>query len=217
MTFFFRDIAPFLYRMFYGLANNLQVASLSLLCGLLLGLVTYNAKVSYFRPLRVLANCYIEIIRNTPLLVQIYLIFFGIAQLGINASPFQSTMIAMVSNSGGYCAEIMRAGFKAVSHGTVEAGYALGMSSWQVFFHVRLKPAFRSAFPALTNQYVLMFLGSSVASTIAYRELLHTTLHIESMTARTVEVFLIAGLMFYTTSFLLINVLRWLEKRIFRW
>ena len=216
MSFYFRDLTPYLSMMFGGLLTNFLVATFSLCLGLILGLLTYNAKVSGRKPLRYAANVYIELIRNTPLLVQLYIIYFGIAQIGIDASPFQSTIIAMVLNSGAYIAEIMRAGFKSVSYGINEAGQALGMSGIQIFFYLRLAPAFKAAFPALINQYILMFLGSTVASTISLSELMHNTLYIDSITARTVEVFLITGVMFYVSSFVLINSLRFVEKRIFK-
>lgn len=217
MSLYFKDLLPYGSMMLKGLFTNFMVATVSLLIGLVLGLITYNAKVSRYRPLQYLANTYIELIRNTPLLVQLYIIYFGIAQIGIDASPFESTIIAMVLNSGAYIAEIMRSGFKSVSYGIREAGQALGMSGMQIFFYLRLAPAFKTAFPALINQYILMFLGSTVASTISLQELMNGTLYIDSVTARTVEVFLTTGLLFYISSFILINSLRLLEKRLFRW
>ena len=217
MKFYFGDIVPYLPSMLQALGCNFIVATVSLIVGIFVGLVTYLAKSGKTKAFRIFANCYIELIRNTPLLVQLYLIYFGIAQMGIDISPMRSTMIAMILNSGAYIAEIMRSGFSSVSPGTIEAGHALGMSSWQVFTLVRLKPAFASAFPALTNQYVLMFLGSTVASTISLNELLYTTLYIESVTARTPEVFLTTGLLFYAASFMIIRIIHKVDKHVFTW
>lgn len=217
MKLYFRDLVPFMSQMLKGLGTNFMVATISLMIGLLLGLLACNAKASRHKPLRYIANIYIELIRNTPLLVQLYIIYFGIAQIGIDASPFQSTIVAMVLNSGAYIAEIMRSGFQSVSYGISEAGQALGMNGIQIFFYLRLAPAFKAAFPALINQYILMFLGSTVASTISLPELMYNTLYIDSVTARTVEVFLMTGILFYVSSFVLINTLRFVEKRIFRW
>ncbi|MEN6316130.1 MAG: amino acid ABC transporter permease [Clostridiaceae bacterium] len=217
MRFHFKDIAPYLIMMLKGIGVNFTAATIALLFGIILGLCAYSAKKSTVKPLQIVANAYIEIVRNTPLLVQLYLIYFGIAQMGINMTPLQSTMIAMIFNSGAYISEIMRSGFQSVSSGTIEAGHALGMSNWQVFTYIRLKPAFRSAFPALINQYVLMFLGSTVASTISLHELMYQTLYIESVTARTVEAFLITGVLFYVSSFIIINILRKSERIIFKW
>lgn len=217
MRFHFGDVAPYLASMLKGLGLNLSVAILSLLAGIALGLLAYSAKAGKNRPLRILASCYIELIRNTPLLVQLYLLYFGLAQFGVDVSPLLSTMLALVVNSGAYVAEIMRAGFQSVSPGTIEAGHALGMTRWQIFALVRLKPAFRSAFPALINQFVLMFLGSTVASTISLNELMYTTLYVESVTARTVEVFLTTGVMFYVTTFILVKLLNRAERALFQW
>lgn len=217
MKFYFKDIIPYLPEMIKALGYNYLVATVSLAFGIILGLVLYSAKTGKAKPFRVVANCYIELIRNTPLLVQLYLIYFGVAQLGVDVTPVQSTMLAMILNSGAYVAEIMRSGFSSVLPGTIEAGYALGMTPWQVFVYVRLKPAFASAFPALINQYVLMFLGSTVASTISLNELMYTTLHIESVTARTPEVFLTTGVLFYVSSFVMIRILRKVKKHVFTW
>lgn len=217
MRFHFGDVTPYIVSMLKGLGLNLTVASLSLLTGIALGLIAYSAKAGKNRPLRILASCYIELIRNTPLLVQLYLLYFGLAQFGVDVSPLLSTMLALIVNSGAYVAEIMRAGFQSVSPGTIEAGHALGMTRWQIFLIVRLKPAFRSAFPALINQFVLMFLGSTVASTISLNELMYTTLYVESVTARTVEVFLTTGVMFYVATFILVKLLNRAERALFQW
>lgn len=217
MSFYFSSLKPYMGLMVKGLLTNFLVATVSFMLGLILGLVTYHGKVSGVRTFRYLANAYIELIRNTPLLVQLYLIYFGIAQIGIDASPLNATIIAMVLNGGAYIAEIMRSGFHSVSRGITQAGQALGMNGLQIFFYLKLLPALKTAFPALINQYILMFLGSTVASTISLRELMNCTLYIDSITARTVEVFLVTGVLFYVTSFVLIHSLRMVEKRVFKW
>lgn len=217
MNFRFQDIVPYLGTMLAGLGLNFLVATLSLIVGILVGLVTYSAQKSKMKPISAVASAYIELIRNTPLLVQLYIIYFGIAQIGISVSPFGSTMIAMIFNCGAYMAEILRAGFQSIKPGVIEAGEALGMTPFQNFYLIQLKPALRSAFPAIINQYILMFLGSTVSSAISMPELLYRTLHIESTTARTVEVFLITGVLFYISSFLIINVLRLMERKVFKW
>lgn len=217
MKLYFREVNRYIPDMLKGLGTSILLAAVGMLVGTLLGLLLYLGRSSKYRVLRGFCYGYIEVIRNTPLLVQLYLIYFGLAQYGIDVSAMVSTIFAMVLNNAAYTAEILRAGFLSVQPGTIEAGYALGMNKAQVFMHVRLMPAFKSAYPALINQAVLLFLFSSVASIIALHELTYVSMNTASITARNFETYLYTGLLYYVTCFVIINVSRLGEKKLMRW
>lgn len=213
----FRMITGFIPQMLQGLGINLLVTALSFGIGLVLGLVAYRCKVSGRLMLRAAAKGYIELIRNTPLLVQLYLIYFGLAQLGLDCTPFETSLIAISLNCGAYIAEIFRSGFKAIHPGQVEAGLALGMSRTKAFLIVELPQALKSCSPALINQLIMTFLGSSIAYAISLVDLTYHTLNINSHTARSVEIFSIAGILFYVTAQLILRLLRRGEKAWLGW
>lgn len=217
MKLYFRDILPYYPDLLSGLSISVIITVIATCIGFILGIIIYFCKTSSNKVLKSIGVVYIEAIRNTPLLVQLYILYFGFSQYGINVSAFMSAMITMTINTGAYTAEILRSGFKSVNHGTIEAGYALGMTKFQTFHHVVFLPGIKSAFPALINQFVMLFLFSSVASTIALSELFQQVQNVDSKTARTFEVLLIAGALYYLTSAIFIKILRTVEKKIFSW
>lgn len=217
MNIHFTPVIPYLGAIFRGLGVSIVVTLAAFFLGIALGLVTYACKTSRHRALRTLANAYIELFRNTPLLVQMYIIYFGFAQYGLDVSPFVTALLSMAVNNGAYTAEILRGGFASVSRGTIEAGEALGMGRAQIFFLVELPPALKSCFPAMINQFVMLFLFSSVASVISLPELTYVCMNTDSFIARTFEIYLIAGVLYYCTTFLSVNLLRRLEKKAFPW
>ena len=143
-------------------------------------------------PLRFAVNAYVEAIRNTPFLVQIFIIYFGLPSAGIRLDANFAAIIAMVLNVSAYGIEIVRSGLDHVSRGQIEAGRSLGLSGLQVFFLVSLPPAVQSVYPALTSQFILLLLGSSVVSTISANELTAVANDIQSRTFRTVETYVTA-------------------------
>ena len=217
MTFYFGDLIPFIPMLLRGLWVSIYVTLASMIVGSVLGIFVYLAKVGPIGWLRRLSSSYIEIIRNTPMLVQLYLVYFGLGQVGINLNPLWSALIGMTLNNSAYTAEIFRAGFEAVPAGLREAGSALGLSSRQTFRYVVLKPAIRSVLPALTNQLIILFLFSSVASVISLNDLTSALLDLNSTTLRTFEVFTVGALLYYGTSSLLAAMSRLGEKTVFRW
>lgn len=217
MTFYFGDLIPFIPMLLQGLWVSIYVTLASMIVGSVLGIFVYLAKVGPVSALRRLSSSYIEIIRNTPMLVQLYLVYFGLGQVGINLNPLWSALIGMTLNNSAYTAEIFRAGFEAVPAGLREAGSALGLSSRQTFRYVVLKPAIRSVLPALTNQLIILFLFSSVASVISLNDLTSALLDLNSSTLRTFEVFTVGALLYYGTSSLLAATSRLGEKTVFRW
>ncbi|VTN11568.1 L-cystine transport system permease protein tcyB [Raoultella terrigena] len=111
-----------------------------------------------------LTGVYVESIRNTPFLVQIFLVYFGLSSLGFSFSAFTVSVIALTINVGAYTAEIMRAGFESIHKGQWEAAETLGLNRWQQYWHVALRPAIERVYPSLTSQFILLMLASSVTS-----------------------------------------------------
>jgi polar amino acid transport system permease protein len=216
MDLVFQDIVPYFPLLFKGLGTSLYITIICMVAGTLLGLFVALCKSSNV-VISFLGNSYIELIRNTPLLVQLYLLYFGLGQLHIDISPVWSALIGITINNGAYTAEIFRAGFSSVPRGINEAGSALGMNETQIFRHVILPPAVRTAFPALTNQLILLFLFSSVSSIISLEELTYQVMNIESKTARTLEVTIIAAVLYYSCSSVFAYLSNVLEKKVFKW
>ena len=154
-------------RLLDGTWITIQLSFTAMLLGLVVAIVCAVGKTSGPRPLRWLVNAYIEIIRNTPFLVQIFFIFFGLPALGLRLSPNTAALLAMVVNVGAYATEIIRAGIESIHKGQVEAGTALGLKRPQIFRYVILKPALRTIYPALTSQFIHLMLTSSVVSVIS--------------------------------------------------
>jgi polar amino acid transport system permease protein len=217
MSWYPGDLIPYLPQILLGLWVSIYISVLSFLAGSALGLVAYRAKAGQSATLRRISSAYIEVVRNVPLLVVLYLIYFGLGQFGINLDPLWSALIALTINNGAYVAEILRAGFDSVPQGLREAAQALGMNSRQTFRYVVFTPGIRRVFPALTNQFILLFLFSSVASVIALPELTNALMTVNSNTLRTFEVFALGALLYYAVSSVLAIGSRVGEKRLFRW
>ena len=181
------------------------------ICGMLLatvigigGVVLRQSKVA---PMRWLVIGFVELIRNTPFLVQIFFIYFALPLTGIRLDPTPTAIIALGINGGAYAIEIIRGGVQSISKGQMEAGLALGLHKGQVFRLIILKPALRAIFPSLTSQFVLLTLTTSIASAISAYELTSVSQRIESDSFRSFEVY------FTVTIFYL--VISWLMMRLF--
>nr|WP_211105977.1 amino acid ABC transporter permease [Azospirillum melinis] len=159
--------------------------------GMVVAILCALGKTSGPKPVRWAINAYIEVIRNTPFLVQIFLIFFGLPTVGLRLSPDMAALIAMVVNVGAYATEIIRAGIESIHKGQIEAGLALGLRPLQVFRYIVLKPALRTVYPALTSQFILLMLSSSVVSAISADELTSVANNIQSQTFRSFEIYIV--------------------------
>ena len=201
--------------MLNGLKYSVILAAISMAAGMVLGILVCLQKMSRNKAASRIADVYIQIIRNTPLLVQLYILYFGLAQLGIDFSAFTASCIAMIINAGAYIAEIVRSGFLSVPVGMTEAGEALGMTHGQIVRNITLRLAIKNCFPALINQTILMFLFSSVTATISMSELTYVTFNLQSSTARVFEVLIISGLLYYGTSALIVFLMRKYQKKTF--
>lgn len=139
---------------------------------------------------------YVEVIRNTPLLIQAYFLIFGLASTGIRLPIMVGAVIALVVNVGAYTTEVMRAGIESIRSGQLEAADCLGLSRHQVFLHVVLRPAMERVYPSLASLYVLLMLGSSVLSAVGVEELFGTANRVQSATYRNFEVFIVLGFIY---------------------
>jgi polar amino acid transport system permease protein len=169
--------------------------------GLLVGISCAQAKSSRSRWLRWLVQAYVDAIRNTPFLVQLLLIYLGFPSIGVRLLPGEAALLAMVVNVGAYATEIVRAGIESVPKQQIEAGRALGLRPWLVFRFIILVPALRAVFPALSSQFILIMLASSVVSVISAEELTAVTDMIVARNFRSFEFYLVATGMYLVMSF----------------
>jgi polar amino acid transport system permease protein len=176
-----------------GALLTLRLSAETMLFGLLLGVLGAWAKTSRRRFLRGIVQAYVELIRNTPFLVQLLLIYLGLPRLGLRFSPDGAALLAMVVNLGAYATEIVRAGIEAVPRGQIEAGRALGLQPWLIFRHIVIIPALQTVFPALSSQFILVVLGSSVISTISAEELTAIANNLQSQSFRPFEIYFVVG------------------------
>ncbi|TCZ53647.1 amino acid ABC transporter permease [Roseicella aquatilis] len=186
-----------------GLWLTLQLSGIGILFGALLGILLAMLRGLAGRPVRLLVDSYVEVVRNTPFLVQLLIIFFGVPTLGIRLSAEQAALSAIVLNLGAYATEIVRAGIESVHKSQIEAGLSLAMTRWQVFRHVVLAPALARVWPALSSQFVLMMLSTSVCSFISVQELSAQAANIESDTFRSFEVYILVTLIYLALAILL--------------
>jgi polar amino acid transport system permease protein len=169
------------------------------------------------RPLVALIGLYIELIRNTPFLIQLYFVFFALPGLGLRLSANSAAITAMVVNLVAYAIEIIRAGLESIPRGQIEAGRALGLGPLRILRHIVLVQALRVVYPALASQFVLQLLGSSLVSAIAAEELTAVANNIMIVTFRNFEVFGVVTLTYLALSLLFRTALGGLHRLAFRW
>jgi polar amino acid transport system permease protein len=181
---------------------TIQLTVLSIALGFLVGTVCALARVYGGRALRTVVGAYVELIRNTPLLVQIFMVYFGLSSLGLKLSAEVSAVIALVVNMGAYTTEIMRAGVQSIQRTQLEAADCLGLTRLQTILHVVLLPAIERVYPALSSQFVLLMLASSITSQISAEELTATANLVQSDTYRSFEVYIIVAAVYLALSVL---------------
>ena len=197
-----------------GLGLGLGIALLAIALGSLLGLAAAFGRIYGTRPVRWLATAYVELVRNIPLLLIIYFVYFGLPLLGVSLfDNLWSFVLSLALYSGAYLTEVFRAGIEAVAKGQLEAARALGMTRLQVVRHVTLPLMIRVALPALGNTFISLFKDTSVASAIAVPELTYGAIRINVNTWRVIEVYLVVGLLYLATCYALAGLLRRVERR----
>ena len=201
---------------------TVKLLAFSLAIGLLIGL--------FFAVLRLNKNIFINrfaygysyLFRGTPLLVQIYIIYFGLGQIEFIRSnflwvilkePFWCAIIAFALNTGAYTSEILRSAFETIKPGVIEAGKSLGISNKIIFYKIQIPIAIRQSLPAYGNEIILMLKGTSLASTVTIMDLTGVAKHIISTTFKPVEVFILAGSIYLFMTFIVHNVIKFLERK----
>ena len=201
---------------------TLKLLSVSIIIGLFIGL--------FFAILRLNKNIFINrfaygysyVFRGTPLLVQIFIIYFGLGQIEylrstviwvILKEPYWCAIIAFALNTGAYTSEILRSAFQTIKPGIIEAGKSLGISNKIIFYKIQIPIAIRQSLPAYGNEIILMMKGTSLASTVTIMDLTGVAKYIISTTFKPIEVFIVAGGIYLFMTFIIHNVIKFLEKK----
>ncbi|MES3001437.1 MAG: amino acid ABC transporter permease [Pseudomonadota bacterium] len=196
-----------------GVAWTLGLTFISAVIGVAVGVACAWSRTYGGVWLRAVVGTYVELIRNTPFIVQLFFVFFGLPAMGVKLSPETASIIAMVVNLGAYAAEIIRAGIEATPRGQIEAALSLAMTRAQVFIRVVLPPALCKVWPALVSQIIIVMLGSAVCGQISTEELSYAANLIQSRNFRAFEAFLIATAIYLVLSMAVRKLLNWLGPR----
>ncbi len=201
---------------------TLKLLSLSLFFGLFIGLLFAVFRMSNNLVINKFAYGYSYLFRGTPLLVQIFIIYFGFGQIEfirnsvlwvILKEPYWCAIIAFALNTGAYTSEILRSAFQTIKKGYIEAGKSLGISNKIIFYKIQIPIAIRQSLPAYGNEIILMLKGTSLASTVTLMDLTGVAKYIISTTFKPIEVFIVAGSIYLFMTFLIHNFIKFLEKR----
>jgi polar amino acid transport system permease protein len=179
---------------------TVQLAIITTITGFLIGTLCAIARRSEVKIASTFAAIYVEAIRNTPFVVQIFLVYFGLATLGFKFSAVTVAIVALTINVGAYTAEIMRAGFESIHKGQWEAAETLGLNKAQQYWHVALRPAMERVYPSLSSQFILLMLASSVTSQISAEELTAAANFIQSETYRPLEAYVAIAVIYVALS-----------------
>jgi polar amino acid transport system permease protein len=194
--FQFEDVFAAWPLLLKGTWITIQLSLSAMLIGLLVAIGCAWAKTSGPAVLRWAVNAYIEVIRNTPFLVQLFFFFFALPALGLRWSAHTAALTAMVVNLGAYATEIIRAGIESIPKGQIEAGLALNLKPHQIFSFVILKPALKAIYPALTSQFILLMLSSAVVSAISADDLTSVAANLQSQTFRSFEIYIVVAVIY---------------------
>ena len=196
-----------------GVFLTVEISFFAIIIGLCIGILTAVARTSRFKILNLIAAAYVEVFRNTPLLIQIFIIFFGLPSIGIKLSPYISGLTALVLYVGAYNTEVIRAGLEAIPRGQMEAAKSIGLTGVQTFLYIILPQTFRISLPALGNNWVALVKNSSLVSVIGMVELTWVALDLNALTFRSFELFGAATIFYLILIFILINIQTFVEKR----
>ena len=201
---------------------TIELTLLSLFFGIFVGIFFAVLRTSKNKILYYISYFYSYVLRGTPLLVQIFIIYFGLGQVEwIRESflwiflkePYSCAILAFTLNTGAYSSEIFRSAFETINKGIVEAAQGLGINKINIFFRVKLPIAIKQSLPAYGNEMILMLKGTSLASTVTLLDLTGVAKHIISTTFRPIEVFIVAGSIYLLMTFVIHNFIKFLEKR----
>ncbi|ETT53004.1 amino acid ABC transporter permease [Paenibacillus sp. FSL H7-689] len=193
---------------------TLELSFFGVLLGTLLGVIMALMRISRIWPIKFVASAYIELIRGTPMLVQILIIHYGLTVVGVNLPAFMSGVVALTMNSSAYMAEVFRAGIQAIDKGQTEASRSLGMTNGMTLRYIILPQAFRNMLPAIGNEFIIIIKDSSLVSMIGIAEIIYTARTIQGVTFQPLAPLLVAAGLYFIITFTLANLLSWLERRL---
>lgn len=197
-----------------GIGYTLLLAFIAVTFGTVFGTFVALLKMASNKILSFIGTAYIELFRNTPLLLQLYIFMFLLPEIGINLSPFAAVSVGLVLNTTAYISEIIRSGIQSVDHGQTEAARSLGLSHVQTLRMVVLPQAMKNILPALANEFVTDIKETSLASTFFVGDLMTTYRTINGATFLTLEPLFIAGAIYFILSFTLSKLVAYLERRL---
>jgi len=206
-TFQFGVLTQYQDELLAGLWLTVQISVFAIVCGTAFGILFAALRTVAGRPVRILIDAYVELIRNTPFLVQLFIIYFGLPAGGLRVSAITAALIGVTINLAAYSTEIIRAGIEAIHKSQREAGEALGFTQVQVFRHVILVPALQKVYPALSSQFVLMMLATSICSAISVGELTAAASQVQSQSYRSFEVYLAVTVLYLILALILRGIL----------
>jgi polar amino acid transport system permease protein len=186
-----------------GALTTIEITLFSVIIGMGIGVACAIARRSNSSILRGIVGVYIETVRNTPFIVQIFFIFFGLSSIGFRLPIIAASVFAMVINVGAYTAEIVRAGMDSIHPSQIEAAEALGLSKFQIYRDIILLPAIERVYPSLSSQFILMMLSTSICSQISAEELTGVANNIQSNTFRSLETYFVVALLYIAITYLM--------------
>ena len=197
-----------------GAGITVEITAMSVFLGLVIGCMVGIARLCNIKPIRYIANVYVDFIRGTPLLVQIFLVYFALPGIiGSRVDPFVAAISACSINSGAYIAEIFRAGIQSIDKGQMEAGRSLGMTWAQTMRYIIMPQAFKRIIPPLGNEFIAMLKDSSLVSVIGFEELTRSGQLVIAETYGTMEIWTSVALLYLIMTLTISQIVGWLEKR----
>ncbi|AZU65108.1 amino acid ABC transporter permease [Neobacillus mesonae] len=200
-----------------AISNTIPLTIISFICGLLLAVLTALARISHVKILQIIARVYVSAIRGTPLLVQLFIIFYGLPNVGVTLDPFISAVIGFSLNVGAYASETIRAAILSIPKGQWEAGYSIGMSYSQVLKRIILPQAARVSLPPLSNTFISLVKDTSLASVVLITEMFRRAQEITSRNYEFLLVYTEAALIYWVICFFLSVLQQVMEKRLNRY
>lgn len=196
-----------------GMLKTIELSMGAMVIGLLIAVFCSWGKSNGPRALHWAIDAYIETIRNTPFLIQLFFFYFALPTIGLQMSAATAALVTMFVNLGAFATEILRAGVEAIPKGQIEAGLALNLKRYQVFLYVVLRPALKTIFPALSSQFILLMLTSSIVSTISADDLASVAANIQSETFRSFEIYIVVTAIYFLLSLSFMGLFKLAWKR----
>lgn len=215
-TFQITRTLKYLNLLIKALGVTVTISLLSIIIGLITGWIVAVFRVFGGKLISTISGMYIEFWRNTPLLIQVFFLYFGITSIiNFSFSAFQAGLIAIILNTTAYNAEIIRGGIQSIPKIQIESAQSLGLSFFQILRTIIIPYVNRIVFPSLVNQFILIILGTSLLSIITVNEMMNVAKGLQAITGRTIEIYLLVGVLYIILISLFSLLMKFLEKKIF--